>query len=212
MFLPFLPLFFKGFISGLIIAVPIGPVGALCFHRLLINGKKSGVVSGFGGALADAIFGLIGFYGLNFISKFLIANQLFFRIFISLLLIFLGIRTLYHKKPGKNIIASSASLFADFLSTFSLTITNPFLIIIFVEVFHKIQLRHLSHDFYQGLALFLGIFAGSAIWWVVLAVLMKIFKIKINIGFEKYINRFFGILIIIFGLVFLFFQKVYLIK
>ena len=208
----FLPLFIKGFIAGLVIAIPIGPVGALCFHRLLINGKKSGVISGLGGALADAMFGLIGFYGLNYISKFLISNQLFFRIFIGFLLIFLGIRTLYYKKPGKNIIANNASLLADFISTFSLTITNPFLIIIFVEMFHRMKLKYLPYSSDEGMALFLGIFIGSAIWWIVLAVLMKLFKIKINIGFEKYINRFFGILIIIFGLTFLFFKKIYLMK
>ena len=208
----FLPIFIKGFISGLIIAIPIGPVGALCFHRLLISGRKSGVISGMGGALADGLFGLIGFYGLDYISKFLISNQILFRYFIGILLIFLGIRTLYYKKPGKNIIANNASLFADFVSTFSLTITNPFLIIMFVEIFHKIKLRRVPQDFDEGMALFLGIFIGSAIWWIVLAVLMKIFKIKINAGFEKYINRFFGILIIIFGLAFLFFKKVYLMK
>jgi threonine/homoserine/homoserine lactone efflux protein len=208
----FLPLFIKGFVSGLIIALPIGPVGALCFHRLLINGKKSGVISGLGGALADAMFGLIGFYGLNYISKFLISNQSFFRLFIGFLLIFLGIRTLYYKKPGKNIISNNASLLADFISTFSLTITNPFLIIIFVEMFHRMKIKYLPHDPNEGIALFLGIFVGSAIWWIVLAILMKIFRIKIDSSFEKYINRFFGILIIIFGIAFLFFKKVYLMK
>jgi threonine/homoserine/homoserine lactone efflux protein len=205
-------LFIKGFISGLIIAVPIGPVGAVCFHRLLINGKKSGVMSGMGGALADASFGLVGFYGLNFITKYLVANQTFFRFFIGFLLIFLGIRTLYHKKPGKDLISTNASLMADFISTFSLTITNPFLIIIFVEVFHKMKLKHFSHDPLLGASLFIGIFLGSAIWWIVLAMLMKLFHIKIKPNFEKHVNKFFGILIIIFGITFLLFKKVYLLK
>lgn len=202
----------KGFISGLIVAIPIGPVGAVCFHRLLVNGKKSGVVSGMGGALADSIYGLIGFYGLNFITKYLILNQLFFRFLVGFILIFLGIRTLYHKKPSKNIVDTNTSLVTDFISTFSLTITNPFLIIVFVEIFHKMKLRHYSHDPYLGAALFAGIFLGSVIWWIVLAVIMKIFKIKIKPGFEKHVNKFFGILIIIFGITFILFKKVYLIK
>jgi len=47
--------FFKGFLVGIIISAPIGPVGALCIQRTMNNGKISGILSGIGSAVGDSI-------------------------------------------------------------------------------------------------------------------------------------------------------------
>ncbi|WP_372634601.1 hypothetical protein [Cohnella sp.] len=48
-----------GFVIGLSIAAPVGPIGVLCIRRTLHDGRLSGIVSGMGAATADACYGLI---------------------------------------------------------------------------------------------------------------------------------------------------------
>ena len=63
--------FLRGLIIGFSIAAPVGPIGVLCIHRTLMKGRISGLISGFGAATADAIYGCIAAFGLTFISSFL---------------------------------------------------------------------------------------------------------------------------------------------
>ena len=48
--------FFRGLIIGFVIAAPVGPIGVLCIHRTLTEGKIHGLISGLGAATADAIY------------------------------------------------------------------------------------------------------------------------------------------------------------
>jgi threonine/homoserine/homoserine lactone efflux protein len=57
-------LFIKGFIIGISIAAPVGPIGVLCIQRTLAPGKLYGISTGCGAATADAIYGLIAAFGL----------------------------------------------------------------------------------------------------------------------------------------------------
>ena len=50
-----LPALLRGFILGLAIAAPVGPIGVLCIRRTLAMGRLFGFVSGLGAATADAI-------------------------------------------------------------------------------------------------------------------------------------------------------------
>ena len=47
----------NGFIFGLVLAAPVGPVGVLCVQRTLSEGRMHGLLSGLGAAVADAIYG-----------------------------------------------------------------------------------------------------------------------------------------------------------
>ena len=52
----YLFLFSGGFLIGLVVAVPIGPVNLICIRRTLSYGALSGFLSGLGGALGDGVF------------------------------------------------------------------------------------------------------------------------------------------------------------
>ena len=45
----------KGIVVGIVIAVPVGPVGVMCIRRTVFEGKLAGFVSGLGAATADAV-------------------------------------------------------------------------------------------------------------------------------------------------------------
>ena len=93
-------IFIKGFIIGISIAAPVGPIGILCIQRTITYGKLNGLATGLGAASADAVYGFIAAFGLTFISNFLVAQQTWFRIIGGGFLIYLGIRA-YLSTPQK---------------------------------------------------------------------------------------------------------------
>jgi threonine/homoserine/homoserine lactone efflux protein len=49
----------KGFVMGISIAAPVGPISVLCIRQTLDEGRLTGIVSGLGAASVDAIYGCI---------------------------------------------------------------------------------------------------------------------------------------------------------
>lgn len=72
----YLQIIFQGFLIGVTIAAPVGPIGILCIRRTLAEGRLAGFSSGLGAATADALYGAIAAFGLTFISVFLINQSL----------------------------------------------------------------------------------------------------------------------------------------
>src|SRR6202007_585546 len=94
--------FLTGILVGVVIAVPVGPVGVLCVRRTIFQGKLAGFVSGLGAATADAIFGVIWALGLTFVSDWLIGYQQWLRIAGGCYLLYVGGSALFAKPETKS--------------------------------------------------------------------------------------------------------------
>ena len=166
-----LTLFLKGLAFGFVLAATVGPMWVLCFRRTLSQGTLAGLASGMGIAVADALYGAVAAFGLTAISTVLLANRTWFALGGGAFLLWLGARTLLAKPEPVDAGEGGAtrrSLAADFLSTLGLTLANPPTILAFVAIFSGIGLAaHPSADA-AGLVV-LGVFLGSAAWWLVLA-------------------------------------------
>src|SRR5205809_5145142 len=80
----------KAIAVGIVIAVPVGPVGVMCIRRTVFEGKLAGFVSGLGAATADAVFGMIAGFGLTVVSDWLLDYQQWLRIAGACLLLAVG--------------------------------------------------------------------------------------------------------------------------
>ena len=80
----------KGIVVGVVIAVPVGPVGVMCVRRTILEGKLAGFVSGLGAATADAVFGVIAGFGLTAVSDWLIDYQQWLRVVGGCYLLYIG--------------------------------------------------------------------------------------------------------------------------
>jgi len=193
--------FAKGFGIGIAIAAPVGPVGVLCVQRTLSSGRLLGFASGLGAAVADAIYGSVAAFGLSLISHFLLSHQFTLRLIGGCFLLFLGARTLLSHPARKAAMAgNSAGLLRAFGSTFILTLTNPITIMAFVGLFAGLGLAHADGRWSPGLSLVGGVFAGSAFWWLVLALGAGRFRAQLANGGMLLINRLSGSIILGFGI------------
>jgi len=202
--------YLQGILLGFAIAAPVGPIGVLCIRRTLADGREIGLVSGLGAATADAFYGFVAGFGLTFVSSFLIEQQAAFRLVGGFFLLYLGVRTFLARpvvQPG--ISPSSASGFqptpvqnylSAYASTLLLTLSNPATILSFAAVFAGAGLAAGSRDYGLALSLVLGVFSGSALWWLVLSSLVSIFRTRLSGHGLVWVNRFSGVLIAGFGL------------
>jgi threonine/homoserine/homoserine lactone efflux protein len=192
---------FRGLAIGFSIAAPVGPIGVLCIRRTLSDGRLSGLVSGLGAATADAIYGCIAGFGLTFVSGFLVRQQHGLRLIGGAFLVYLGIRTLLAKPaaleaaPGR-----TEGLAGAFASTFFLTLTNPMTILSFAAIFAGLGLAGTGGDYVSAVALVLGVFTGSALWWLLLSSATGAFRSRISRRGMRWINGISGVIIAGFGL------------
>lgn len=190
----------KGLMIGFSIAATVGPIAVLCIRRTLVEGRLSGLVSGLGAAFADAIYGAIAGFGLTLISNFLVDKQTWLRLIGGLFLIYLGLKT-FLKKPKDLVLSDQrAKLIDTYGSTLFLTLTNPMTIISFVAIFAGFGLASESGNYLSASMLVLGVFIGSALWYILLSYGVGIFREKFTLAGLKWVNRVSGVIIASFGL------------
>jgi threonine/homoserine/homoserine lactone efflux protein len=160
----------KGMLVGVIIAVPVGPVGVLCIRRTIFNGRVAGFVSGLGAATADAMFGMIAGFGLTFVSDLLLDYSDWLRLAGSGFLLLVGIRTLRAEpRTDSEAQPDAETLVADYASAFALTIVNPITILAFLAIFAAIGFTGPQATVGRAAILVLGVWLGSLSWWAGLA-------------------------------------------
>ncbi len=190
----------KGLAIGFSIAAPVGPIGVLCIRRTLAEGRASGLVSGLGAATADAIYGCIAGFSLTFISNFLVSQQVWLRLIGGMFLCYLGLKTWFARPAEQAALAKGNGLVGAYASTFFLTLTNPMTIISFAAIFAGLGLAGTRGNYVSAGVLVLGVFIGSALWWLVLSGGVGLFREKFNPHGLQWVNRISGAIITGFGL------------
>jgi threonine/homoserine/homoserine lactone efflux protein len=188
----------RGLAIGFSIAASVGPIGVLCMRRTLAEGRASGFVSGLGAATADAIYGCFAGFGLTFISSNLISQQLWLRLIGGAFLCYLGLKTLLARPAEEAAPAGANSLIGAYISTFFLTLTNPLSIFAFAAIFAGLE--GASGNYVFAGVLVLGVFIGSALWWLALSTGVRLFRTKATPHGLRWVNRISGLIIAGFGL------------
>jgi len=190
----------KGIAVGIVIAVPVGPVGVMCVRRTILSGKWAGFVSGLGAATADAIFGFIAAFGLTFVSDLLIGYHQWLRIAGGCYLLYVGVSALFSAPEDKQSSEPDAEgLLRDFLSTFALTLTNPITILAFLGIFSALGLSGEDATFASAGMLVLGVWFGSLVWWLALTFGLGSLLRSFEGRHLKWINRASGIILFLSG-------------
>lgn len=79
----------KGFIIGVVVSAPLGPVGVLCIQRTLNKGRWYGFVTGLGASLSDIAYALLTGYGMSFVFDYINKNIFYLQLLGSIMLLLL---------------------------------------------------------------------------------------------------------------------------
>lgn len=195
----------KGMGIGFAVAAPVGPIGMLCIRLTLEKGRLAGFCGGLGAAVADTLFAaigafaIIGAFGLTVGGGGIEAYRTWFELGGGLFLIAFGVH-LGLKKP---VITNAdeevpQTLFADFAKTLALTLANPTTILSFIAIFAGLPgMARIDLDTLPLLTL--GVFVGSAGWWLTLAIGVGLIRHMISYAVFVWLNRIAGGLLVAFG-------------
>ncbi|MEW6304506.1 MAG: LysE family transporter [Verrucomicrobiota bacterium] len=199
--------FAKGLLVGFSIAAPVGPIGVLCIRRTLAEGRVSGFVTGLGAATADALYGAVAGFGLTVISSFLLGQEQWLRLAGGVFLVWLGAKTFLAVPAAEAAQIKGATLAGAYASTVFLTLTNPTTILSFVAVFAGFGLSETATNYATAAVFVLGVFLGSALWWLILSGIVGAFRERFGPRQMRWVNRISGAIIMAFGLLALFGMK-----
>jgi threonine/homoserine/homoserine lactone efflux protein len=202
-------LFLIGFVIGLMVAVPVGPIGLLCVNRTLSRGPVYGLFSGLGVATADAISAGIVALGLTLVSSFYMSHQIWLRLIGGVFLCYVGAKIFITQPSEPSAWDKEQNLLHAYASTFFLTFTNPLTLLSFVAIYAGWGVEDLTGHYFASAILTAGVFCGSASWWVVLSSSMRALRMIFSHSGLRWVHRISGAIIASFGFIVLLslFQK-----
>ena len=197
----------KGFIIGVVVSAPMGPVGVLCIQRTLNKGRWYGFVTGLGASISDIIYALLTGYGMSFIFDFINANIFYLQLLGSIMLLFFGIYT-YRSNPVQSIRPIShnkGTYLHNFITAFLVTLSNPLIIFLFIGLFARFAFVLPGIPLGQQMTGYLAIFLGALAWWFGITFFVNKVRTRFNVRGIWMINRVIGIIVAtvsVFGLIF----------
>jgi threonine/homoserine/homoserine lactone efflux protein len=194
-----LALFGQALLVGWAIAAPVGPIGLLVIERTLRHGRAAGVATGLGAASADALYATLGVAGLGALTDWLTHLALPLALVGSAFLIWLGVTTLRRLPAEQAAAGGGAGLAAYIASAFALTLSNPLTILSFLAVFAGLAGRQ-QFGAAAGALMIAGVFAGSVLWWLMLAGAVGWLGGRLSLRWRGRLDRVCGALLLGMGL------------
>ncbi|MBV5314806.1 MAG: LysE family transporter [Prolixibacteraceae bacterium] len=199
----FLTLIAKGILIGLLVSIPLGPIGVLVIQRTVNKSRIAGLLSGMGAALSDTLYAIIAGFSLTFIIDFIRENEILFQSIGAVVVLGLGIH-IFFKNPVTDLRRNKLrgnTHFQDIISSFLVTFSNPLTVFVFLAVFTSSGVAINLEEPYHSFFVILGVFLGAFIWWFSLSGIVSLFKHKINLRILWWINKTAGVVIVLFVLV-----------
>ena len=166
----------KAFFVGLIVAIPVGPIAILIFQRSLSVGYITGIASGIGAALADALFAFLASLGVVALADWMAGPLVWLRPVGGAILIILGVHFFFKRAPSLKTEEVLTTRYLhhytwDAFSTFLLTLTNPMTMLAFAALFTGVAIVPMEVKRIYYLEISAGVFVGSFLWWSVIVLL-----------------------------------------
>ncbi|HXP98259.1 MAG TPA: LysE family transporter, partial [Telmatospirillum sp.] len=137
--------------------------------------------------------------GLTVISSFLVDHHIFLRITGGLILVIVGVRSLFLTQALEPATIKGPGLLRDFVSTFLITLTNPGTILASMGVFAAFGAFG-QQDMGPSAILVLGVFGGSTLWWLILSGMASAARSRVSPRVLDLLNRGSGVMLVLFGL------------
>lgn len=202
-----LNILWKGFIIGVIVSAPLGPVGVLCIQRTLNKGRWYGFVTGIGAALSDICYALFTGYGMSFVFDYVNKNLFYLQLLGSIMLLIFGIYT-FRSNPVRSIRPASTNkgtYFHNFITAFFVTLSNPLIIFLFIGLFARFAFVGQGVLLFEAFAGYLAIAVGALAWWLGITYFVNKVRRQFNLRGIWILNRIIGSIVAVvavLGLVF----------
>lgn len=173
----------------------------LCIRYSLAFGAITGLVTGAGAALADAIYGVVAGYGIYAVVDFMDKYRQLLHLLGSGILCYLGVKTVREHLDVRmeKVQVRNLDFFKLFMTTFTLTLTSPLTVIGVSALCASFGVDQESSSLLSPWVLGGGLFLGSCIWWQILSTTIAFFRKKVTSVSSKWIGRISGSILLLLG-------------
>ena len=197
--------FWEGFLLGLAISIPVGPMSFVCINKTLSSGKMHGFIAGLGIATADSFYAAIAAFGMTALSSLLMEHQFWLNVIGGIFLAFIGTKAIFKKtedlKFQKLKQKDGMGFIRSYFTTLVITVSSPATIFLFISVFTimGVDLSGGDKSFFSASVAVIGFFLGSILWWILLIYTAHFIGNKINYKAFNLINKISGLIIYCFS-------------
>lgn len=196
--------FIRGFVIGVLISAPMGPIGMLVIQRTLDKGRWPAFFTGIGASVSDMFYCILTGAGIAFITDFINSQQLVLQVVGSLVLAIFGVY-LFRKNPSrqlhKSLVPVPNSYWKDIASGFLLTFSNPLILFFIIGLFARFNFLLPHFRYYHYILGYLAISIGAVTWWFLITTLVNKMRSHFNLRSLYIINRIIGSLLVAFSLI-----------
>jgi threonine/homoserine/homoserine lactone efflux protein len=192
-----------GFVVGVLLAMPFGPVNLLGIQRAVERGFFGGMAAGLGIMLGDGLIALGASMGVNAISGAIRDYRTAIQVLGGLTLLGAGIKLyLTRQTVDMDMHAEKATLWDyiwDIPQTFFLTITNPGAVLGLTAIFGGVSSFVEVGSHIDALTMVAAIMGGSFCYWFVVSQRISQVRHRLDKVRLGQINRIAGLVLIAFG-------------
>lgn len=195
----FLDILYKGFLIGVVVSAPLGPVGVLCIQRTLNKGRWYGLITGLGALLSDIVYAMLTGYGMSFVFDYINKNIFYLQLFGSIMLLVFGFYT-FKSNPVKSIrpVSSGKGTYLhNFITAFLVTLSNPLIIFLFIGLFARFGYLAPGIRLFEQISSYFCIALGAFAWWFGITFFVNKVRSRFNLRGIWMINRIIGIVVMI---------------
>ena len=188
----------KGFIIGILVSAPMGPIGMLCIQRTLNKGRWHGFITGLGAALSDVFYASLTCLGMGVVVNFVEANQAPLQLTGSIVLGIFG-AYIFRSNPVKSLKKQrekKLSYTQDFITAFLLTFSNVLIVLLYIGLFARFGFVLPDQSIWLMILGIACIGIGAILWWFGITYIIAKLRKWFNIRGIWLLNRIVGSIII----------------
>ena len=198
-----LPLILKAMLIGALGSIPVGPIVMLTLQRSISGGKKAGMSCAIGAILSDTIFATLALFAFKLVSELLEKYTHIIEMGGGIIIAAVGFSMLFQKfHISKPKLKASRILF-DSGKSLLMGLSNPGSFFWILASFTAMGFDANTLSPIQSILVIAGVFMGSLLYWFLLTSIAAKGENRFNLKTLLKINRFFGVLIILFGAYFI---------
>ncbi|NVJ98984.1 MAG: LysE family transporter [Alphaproteobacteria bacterium] len=192
-----------GLAFGFALSAPVGPVNIICLRRSLFGRARDGFLIGAGAAAGDAFYAGLAAIGLNAFLSIIDSYNVALRIVGAAIMLVFAVR-IWCSHPHLDRTPMEGAVKRGMLGALVLTLTNPGVFFGFLGMYTLAGIGDLGagdnrvHS--DAIALIVGVFLGSCLWWLSLVGIGRYLRDKVNDNLLVIINHVSAILIALFAL------------
>jgi threonine/homoserine/homoserine lactone efflux protein len=192
-----------GFLVGVLLALPIGPINLLGLQRAVERGFFGGLAAGIGIMLGDGLIALGAALGVNALSGAIREYRTLIQIVGGLALIGAGAKLFFSRPVFQSAGEAEKATLMDYVwdipQTFFFTITNPAAVLSLIVMFGGVSTFVEVSSYIDAFTMVAAVMGGSFCYWLVVSRMISSIRHTFDESGMMRLNRWAGLILIGFG-------------